>query len=380
MSLAFANSFNENSGTTIRDYSDNLRDSASAGGLTPTADTFGYYMRFDGASSQYTIASFTLANFTYYFEFYTNDATTKRFILSRRDHSYIFIENNRLTFGIHNEATAKNVQTAGNSISTATWYKCACFYDGTDLNVWLDGVEVTSTQSNALTQTNAFTFGSEFDSTDYFNGRLREFRAYTTGLSDNAINSISTSKQGIIIGMDAHSFNVGDLVTSKLGETRQSAVVFATDTNEIRVLPDADNPVYFKGQKWIRFGHRWDTARQDYLVLTGETTKAKFLTTNGNNQFSETDDTNKTTEWDSNGLRRTTLTKTANYTLEKWDFRVIVDTSSAVTITLPASPDNDEEHVITRSGANNVTINGNGKNIIGNATQILYSDNDSLHL
>jgi len=69
-------------------------------------------------------------------------------------------------------------------------------------------------------------------------------------------------------------------------------------------------------------------------------------------------------------------TKTSNYTATPADTYIPVDTASnAVTITLPASPDNGERHLIADVGGlasiSNIIVDGNGHNIIGVSTYIM---------
>ncbi|WP_293788210.1 hypothetical protein [uncultured Pedobacter sp.] len=67
------------------------------------------------------------------------------------------------------------------------------------------------------------------------------------------------------------------------------------------------------------------------------------------------------------------VTKTADYTATAADETLLVNAASTnITITMPASPATGQKFNIKKidSGSNSVTINGNGKNIDGNATII----------
>lgn len=82
------------------------------------------------------------------------------------------------------------------------------------------------------------------------------------------------------------------------------------------------------------------------------------------------------------GVSKTFITTAVSITLTRFQFGVIVSTPAlpAATITLPLVPANAEEHVIIRSGAHPVTVDGNGTNILGQATGELTSNNESWHL
>lgn len=76
-------------------------------------------------------------------------------------------------------------------------------------------------------------------------------------------------------------------------------------------------------------------------------------------------------------------TLTANFTLRKSDYVVEANaTSGAFTITLPAAPVTGQVYYIVRinSGANNVTIDGNAKNINGAATLVLSNQYDTAQI
>lgn len=69
-------------------------------------------------------------------------------------------------------------------------------------------------------------------------------------------------------------------------------------------------------------------------------------------------------------------TKTSNFVAGTTDSYIPVDTTGGVvTITLPPSPNNGERHIIADVGGNaatnNITVNGNGHNIIGSSSYII---------
>lgn len=71
------------------------------------------------------------------------------------------------------------------------------------------------------------------------------------------------------------------------------------------------------------------------------------------------------------GFKRVTVSTASAYSVAPEDFYVDVDvTVAGRTMTLNASPEDGETHIITKkdNSANNVTISGNGKNVNGGAT------------
>lgn len=84
-------------------------------------------------------------------------------------------------------------------------------------------------------------------------------------------------------------------------------------------------------------------------------------------------------------LIKTSVTKTGTYTVLNSDQRIYVDSNGgAFTVTLEASPTLNRELEIIDSvgscGTNNVTVDGNGNNIIGSATHLMNTNYEGLRL
>ncbi len=77
-----------------------------------------------------------------------------------------------------------------------------------------------------------------------------------------------------------------------------------------------------------------------------------------------------------------TTAKTANYTALATDENILCDTSGgAFTILLPASPESGRVHtIILETAGNDLTVSGNGKNIVGAANAILTVANEAVQL
>ena len=85
------------------------------------------------------------------------------------------------------------------------------------------------------------------------------------------------------------------------------------------------------------------------------------------------------------GIAKNSTTKTANYTVLSSDQRIYIDSSGgAFTITLEASPSDNREIEIIDSTGNcasfNVTVDGNGNNIIGGGSYVVSTDFEGLRL
>jgi hypothetical protein len=386
MSLILANSYNENDSTTIRDYSTNLTDSTGAN-MSMVADTFGYYADFNGTTSEYTTPVITGGNeISYYFEFYADSVTGTQYITNRVNNSSIYLSSNNLTFLVWDGASSVSVTFRG--VSTGQWYKICCTYSSNTATIYVDDNSVEDSKGGGpatISDANVMTLGYD-GSTSYFNGRLREFRIYDSALSSDNIAALISSQQGIQVNVTGHSFNVGDLVIqSDKNNNKSKAVVFASEADNVRVLPMGTLPI-FGGTALMRCGHRWDTDRQYYFVLDGSTSSPEISVFDGVTLHSDLDsDTQKKILVNKDGIYKYSITKTADYTVTNKDLRLYVDSSGgAFTLTLPSSPTTNKELEIIDSVGScstyNVTIDGNGNNIIGSTTIVMSTDNEGFHL
>jgi len=390
MSVILANSYNENDATNIRDYSAKLSDGTGSN-MSMVADTFGYYADFDGASSVYSVTGSKHGDtFSYFFEFYADSVTGTQYLMQKANHSEVYLTGGTLTFKVDNGAVsdAANYST----ISINTWYRVCCTYDGSDLNIYIDGDIVSATRPSTVSglTNSAIIYMGNDSSANWYNGRLREFRVYNTALTSINVGFLMASQQGILATLPAHSFNVGDLIlqVDKIGNEHRS-VIFATDTNEVRVLPMNDNSLK-AGFSILRCGHRWDTARQNYFTLDGSGACAEMAIWDGINVHTDLDsDAKKVVKIDCNGITTSlpistvSATKTANYTLVDNDYTIHADaTAGSITQTLPSTPLANKEYQINKidSSANSVVIAGNGNTINGNISIDLISQYDNYRI
>lgn len=385
MSVVLANSYNENSASTIRDYSVSKIDGVGAN-MSMVADTFGYYADFDGSTSKIDTATVALGDsFTVFAEFYPDTVTGDRTIYSKEDHSRLVVDGNRLTFTVDNGVTSQGIVTI---VSASTWYKVCCTYDGTTMNIYVDNNTVSATIAPSITglsDANAFEFGN-LGGANYYDGRLREIRFYDNTLDAVAVGALMGGQQGIKVTVSAHTYNVGDLIIQSDKQGLEShAVVFATETTSYRVLPMNDLPMR-KGLATVRCGHRWDTDRQHFFKLDGSGSSAEIAIFDGVDLHTDlAADTTKKIIVNKDGIYKNAITKTANYTVTNKDLRLYVDSSGgAFTLTLPSSPTTNKELEIIDSVGScstyNVTINGNGNNIIGSSTLVMSTDYEGFHL
>ena len=375
MSLVLANSYNENDATDVRDYSESLNDGTGTN-LFPISDTFGYYLDLAPTSFYNITASDYGDVFTYYIEFLAVSLIGTQYLFKKAGHSEAYLSGSTFNFVVD------GVTVSITGINLGEWNKIALVYDGANVIAYKDTNTAIDTQAQTTTgYTNPATLSVGYDgSANGINCRLREFRVYDTGLDSNSIGFLMASQQGVKATLPTHNFNVGDLIIQTDKEKiEHRSVVFATDSDELRLLPMNGNTLK-KGFSVIRCGHRWDTDRQDYFLINGSTTPPEIAIFDGVNLHSDLDsDTKKTITVNKNGIVKNSVTKTANYTATNSDQVIYIDSSGGnFTITLPATPTNNKEiDIIDYLGelnANNVIIDGNGKNINGKTTATMTSD------
>mgnify|MGYP002622091503 CR=1 FL=1 len=396
MSLQMHITFGENSTSTIRDYSTNGNHSTVVAG-TPTIETgdVGNRMTFDGSTDYVRFGDIDALDgakiYTWFGRSVFNSSASKE-VLFEKNGSWSVYKN------ASDEIVAEVINSVGtHTVSFAIPYfgaivSWAFRFDGTNLILFVNDAVVDTDNGGgdqAITQTQSeLAMGATYTgaASNFFNGTIEEFRIYTTATTLLQTRALVDSPKGFRVNFASGltpGFEVGDLIYDN--DTTRGALkaIVTHKQNDVEYIinPLEGSVAPSDGMTPKRVGHNWDDSRQDCAVIGSDTQSPHIKYYKGVTTFTEFTGTPQMVA-DSNGLRRLTITKSTDYTLEKHEFRVVVDTSggSVITITLPASPDDDEEHVITRSGSKKVTIDGNGNNILGLSSQDLLRDGDSLHL
>ncbi|MBD0725383.1 hypothetical protein B6A10_09350 [Flavobacterium sp. L1I52] len=130
------------------------------------------------------------------------------------------IVNNKVAFYWNNNAV-----TTTNSIDTDRWYHVALIFDGTNYNLYIDGIlEKTTAGSNPSTNSVDFIIGAMSQNTDvpynYFNGWIDELRLWNTALNEDQIrrmmnqeieNDGSNNVKGVIVPKNISGINWSNL-------------------------------------------------------------------------------------------------------------------------------------------------------------------------
>ena len=106
------------------------------------------------------------------------------------------LDNGKPVFSINNNTIASSFK-----ITTERWYHLAVTYDGTSLNLFIDGINVKSVSSEAPKQNDApVLLGAVYDEnnpytpTDYYFGWMQELRIWNTALSEKQLHFMMNQK------------------------------------------------------------------------------------------------------------------------------------------------------------------------------------------
>jgi hypothetical protein len=192
--LVAAYSFKEGAGTTVADSSGNGNTGTISGATWTTQGKFGSALAFNGSSSMVVIngspslnvsTAMTLEAWIYP----TVNQSGWRTILQREVDAYFLNASN--SSGARRPAGGGTFNGVTSFVSgpTAsplnTWTHVALTYDGTQLRLYVNGVQVATRATSGTIQTNSspLRIGGNVPYGEFFNGRIDEVRIYNRALS-----------------------------------------------------------------------------------------------------------------------------------------------------------------------------------------------------
>lgn len=371
--------FNENDASTIRDYSETGNDGAGTSLSTQVSARVGRDMVFDGNNDKISLSATPLNGKTsaaIHLAVTFSSSTGTKDVLSQIgaftcDYNYT---TNVLTFNLVVASGTATVNTG--TLSLSTFYDFTFVWASDVLTLYQDGVSVDTddTKSGAIaTIATALLIGK--DANNAARMEINEFKLYDVSISTDNIDAFIAEQNGVRCNsIVLHAFNVGDIIGANINlGSEQYAIVTAVDsTTAYRIQPLTDG--ISTSKNFTRCGHLWDTARQ-WMLIVDDTPHVAFY--DAISLSSEVLSAAKITHALSrDGLIKSSVTATTTYTATNKNQIIYTDSSGgAFTITLEASPlTNRVLEIIDKtgdSGTNNVTINGNGNNIVGNTTALM---------
>jgi len=383
--------FNENDASTIRDYSENGNDGVGTNITVAASSRVGNDAVFNSTTDQINLGNITdlngVANCAFHFGINISAGTSTKTVLRKGSQIRLTYDYSTNAYSFSLVVATGTAIVVSDSLVVGTFYDLDVRYRTNVLELYIDGVLVDSDSSqsgNVVSDASNFLIGDS-GASDSALFLLNEFKLYDVSISTNIIDAVINEPNGVYT-LSEHEFNVGDIIFTNLDSTPLYGIVSFIETGAFRFLPLSDGisgALVFR-----RGGHLWDTTRQ-WGLLIDDTPKVCFY--DGQSLSTEIfADAKKTTCITKDGISganivKNSVTKTANYTILDTDERIYVDSSGgAFTITLPASPDDNKEYEIIDSTGNcasfNVTVDGNGNNIIGGGSYVVSTDFEGLRL
>jgi len=255
--------FNENTAANVYDYSGNGNDATSISNFAIVSGELGYAGDFNGTSTDLNFGN--IANVTTSLSIFCKlkIVTGAAHIIAYKSGHFTLAINasDKVTFTITSGGAAPTI-TSATSIVNDTWTTIGAVYDGSDMYIYIDGLEdATSSQTGDFTASvNDFHIGT--DTSRYLNGRIEMIELNSLPYSEKNITAINTNPVGLKYKtFKMHGFQLGDLLESDVfGATRQGIVTYYEDMKTFYVKPIRGK--FNLGDNIIRRGNIYDVDRQ----------------------------------------------------------------------------------------------------------------------
>jgi len=240
--LVAAYSFNEGAGTTVSDASGYGNTGTIANATWTTAGAYGRALLFNGTNARITIPDAASLHLT---SGMTLEAWVNPSVVSSAWRDVIYKGTNNYDLEATSTTSGRPAggatisSTNGWTIGTAalplnTWTHLAATYDGTELRLYVNGVQVASQPrtGNILTSTSALEIGGNSVSGHFFQGMIDEVRVFSVALTPTQIQSDMNSPIGStfpIVSLSAGSVDFGSQPT---GTTSGARTVTLTNSGD----------------------------------------------------------------------------------------------------------------------------------------------------
>ncbi len=384
--------FNENSATTIRDYSENGEDGTGTNLVVQASSDVGKELVFDGATSKLekTAISYlsSVSGLTITFRFNGGSATGTDYVFNIAGIVDCTWDGTTLTGNLTTTTATYSTTNDITAINVGTYYFITLRMNSatTQWRMFVD--ETAQTDVNTVGSTPALSPDLDIGwdgSGNYGKFALNEFKLFAETVPNAGLLSFYAESNGIeMTSTFDNEFELGDVIGANINESNvdYAVITYVDSATVFRIQPITTTIT--SSMIFTRCGHLWDTTRQ-WMFIIDDTPQMCFY--DGISKSSEVlTEAKKLYCLNKDGIDGATITKaeatkTANYTLTDSDNVIYVDaTSGAITITYPASPLTGKEYEIIKidSSANVVTLAGNGNNINGQSTQPLSSQFDAV--
>lgn len=365
--------FNENSATTIRDYSENGNDGTGVNLTIASSTRVGNDAVFNSTSDQIDLGNITdlngVSDCAIHLGVKFNAGAGALNVLSKSGQisgTYNYTTN-VLNFRLSVNSGLASVDSG--TLVIDQFYDFDLVYVGDVLTLYQDGVSVgtDATESGVVdTSANTMYIGGSSNSANFL---INEFKLYDEDISTTIIAAVIAEQNGLLSDNGGNNtFALGDIIAANYTTgAKYGIVTFIGTGTDWRFLPLTDDMA--SGMTFQRVGNLFDTTRQDSFLIDN-TPQICFY--EGVSLSSEVfTDAKKITCLNKNGIFEKSKTITTTYAILDNDRYFEIDLSGgSFTMTLPASPIDGKIYTFTDNGGakggKQLTIDGNGKLINGN--------------
>ncbi len=179
----------EGSGTIAYDASGNGNDGTFNGAPQWVAGRFGGALEFDGSDDYVTIGNLNLpGSFTLAFWMLPPSLPGGWHSVVMKEYDYGFEFDGTNLLGRSGNGTGGWGATVSTTISTpAIWYHAALTWNGSDLEMFIDGTSVSKNSGTHISNTTPLLFASWNTSSEFFAGIIDDVRIYNHAMSESEI-------------------------------------------------------------------------------------------------------------------------------------------------------------------------------------------------
>lgn len=276
MSLLGHWSFNENDVANVYDYSTNGNEPTDITDFAVVASELGFAGRFNGNSTELefgNIAGVGGTDEVSVFCKFNKDLNQVQYLIHKNLNYRMYLgAAGNLIFGVYIEGGWHEVGSG--VLDNGTWFNALGVYDGSDIYLYIEGVEVISAMraGNMDASTAPVFIGS--DSNDFFDGDIELVEVWDSAHNEDEALAHSNNPVGIKYKtLRNHDLLLGDLISTNIYEVSpiNMVVTYVDDTDTYRAVP-ISGAINF-GQTPVRRGNIYQTARQwiaEFLITGGD--------------------------------------------------------------------------------------------------------------